>query len=48
MADYDKGKDNAKGSRFSQRWMLWREWPYFVMPVLALSGSPIRISHGRR
>ena len=38
MADYDKGKDNAHGSGFSLRWMLWREWPYFVMLVLALFG----------
>lgn len=38
MSDYDKGKDNAHGSDFSLRGMLWREWPYFVMLVLALFG----------
>ena len=38
MADYDKGKDNTYGSGFSLRGMLWREWPYFVMLVLALFG----------
>src|ERR1700730_16714204 len=38
MVDYESDDDGPKGSRFSLRSVLIRDWPYIVMLVLAIFG----------
>ena len=38
MVDYESDDDRPKGSRFSLRSLLIRDWPYIVMLVLAIFG----------
>jgi hypothetical protein len=38
MVDYESDNDRPKGSRFSLRSLLLRDWPYIVMLVLAIFG----------
>ena len=48
MADYEIGEDCPTDHTSACAVSYSRDWPYIAMLVLAILGSPIRISHGRQ